>query len=299
MPETEEEPMSDVALNAKLQMGLAGLALAMLVGAGVLPLALAEEPGKLSIRNLTLDGTGAWVPDRPTGDDFLPPPSGPGPVMSPKDRPYVPNGIGQQSTYRVADLSNPILKPWAAAQMKKANDAVLEGKVPYITRERCWPAGVPGFIVYTRTQPIFFLQTPKQVVIINELNHQYRHIYLDVPHTADPKPSWYGESVGRYEGDELVVDTIGLNDRTFVDNYRTPHTDRIHVVERFKLIESGKILQAHVTVDDPGAFNMPWSAIQRWRRANRPLTELMCAENNVDFFDYETVPIPQASKPDF
>jgi len=143
------------------------------------------------------------------------------------------------------------------------------------------------------------IQTPKMVVIINELNHQYRHVYLDVPHTANPKPSWYGESVGRYEGDELVIDTIGVNDRTFVDNYRTPHTDKIRVVERFKLIEDNKTLQAHVTVDDPGAFNMTWSAIQRWRSVDRPLTELMCAENNMEFFDYETVPIPQSKTPDF
>ena len=67
---------------------------------------------------------------------------------------------------------------------------------------------------------------------------------MNVPHSKNPKPSWYGESVGHYEGDELVVDTIGLNDKTFVDNYRTPHTDQIHVVERFKLIEDGKTLQA-------------------------------------------------------
>jgi hypothetical protein len=261
--------------------------------------ALAEEIGGLSIRNLGPDAKTAWVPDRPTGDDFLPPPGGPGPVMSEKGHPYVPNGGGRQPTYRVADLSNPILKPWAIAEMKKANDRVLAGAVPYIARERCWPAGVPGFAVYTRVQPIYFLQTPKEVVIFNELGHQYRHVYLDVPHTANLKPAWYGESIGRYEGDELVVDTIGLNDRTFVDNYRTPHTDQIHVVERFKLIEGGGILQALVTVDDPGAFNMPWSAIQRWRRVDRPLTELMCAENNADFFNYEVVPLPQASKPDF
>ena len=75
-----------------------------------------------------------------------------------------------QPTYRVADLTNPILKPWAVEQMKKANDEVLAGKVPFIARERCWPAGVPGFTVYTRGQPIYFLQTPKEVVIINELN---------------------------------------------------------------------------------------------------------------------------------
>jgi hypothetical protein len=184
--------------------------------------------------------------------------------------------------------------------MKKANEEVDAGKVPYITREHCWPAGVPGYTVYTRVQPIHFIQTPTKVVIYNELNAQIRRIYLNVPHSANPKPTWYGESVGRYEGDELVVDTIGLNDKTFVDNYRTPHTEQIHVVERFKMIEGGRTLQALVTVTDPGAFNMPWSAIQRWRRlTDRPMVENLCAENNVDFFGYDRWPIPQTTKPDF
>jgi hypothetical protein len=219
--------------------------------------------------------------------------------MSPKDRPYVPNGNGRQPTYRIADTSNPILKPWAKEQMEKANDDVRAGNVPYITRERCWPAGVPGFTVYTRVQPIHFYQTPKEVTIINELNTQIRHVYLDVPHTKNPGHSWYGESVGHYEGDELVVDTIGLNDKTFVDNYRTPHTDQIHVVERFKLIEGGNILQATVTVDDPGAFNMAWTGVQRWKRIARPLEEYLCEESNIGFFGYNVVPIPHAEKADF
>jgi hypothetical protein len=242
----------------------------------------------------------AWLPDRPTGDDFLPPPSGPGPVTSRKDRPYVPNGRGQQPTYRIADLTNPILKPWVIERMKKANEVVLAGKVPYIAREHCWPAGVPGFTVFTRVQPIHFIQTPTKVIIFNELNAEVRRIYLNVPHSAEPKPSWYGESVGRYEGDELVVDTIGISDKGYVDNYRTPHTDQIHVVERFKLIEDGRTLQSLVTVTDPGAFNMPWSALQRWRRLmDRPMVENLCAENNVDFFGYDDYPVPQAAKPDF
>jgi len=288
--------MPNFASNMGLRVRFLAVAV-LLSSAALWPLLAAEDA---SVPNFAPDSGTAWIPDRPTGDDFLPPSSGPGPVMSVKDRPYVPNGVGRQPTYRIADLSNPILKPWAVEQMKKANDEVIAGKVPYITRERCWPAGVPGFTVYTRVQPIYFLQTPKKVTIINELNAQVRHIYLNVPHSANPKPSWYGESVGRYEGDELVVDTIGLNAKTFVDNYRTPHTEQIHVVERFKLIEEGKTLQAVVTVDDPGAFNMPWSAIQRWRRAtNRPMTELMCAENNISFFNYDVVPLPQADKPDF
>jgi hypothetical protein len=295
--------MSKLASNTGMRM-LAGGVVAGLLGAGAgllaWPVLAAERTGTAApVPIFTPDSTAAWVPDRPTGDDFLPPASGPGPVMSVKERPYVPNGAGRQPTYRIADLANPILKPWAVAQMKKANDEVIAGKVPFITRERCWPAGVPGFTVYTRVQPIYFLQTAKEVVILNQLNQQFRHIYLDVPHSAHPKSSWYGESVGHYEGDELVVDTIGLNDKTTVDNYRTPHTDQIHVVERFKMIEGGNILQAMVTVDDPGAFNMPWSAVQRWRRVDREMPEDICAENNYSFFDYNVVPIPQVDKPDF
>ncbi len=295
--------MSKLASNRGMRM-LAGGVVAGLLGAGAGPPAwpalAAERTGPAAPAPIfTPDSTAAWVPDRPTGDDFLPPASGPGPVMSVKERPYVPNGAGRQPTYRIADLANPILKPWAVAQMKKANDEVIAGKVPFITRERCWPAGVPGFTVYTRVQPIYFLQTAKEVVILNQLNQQFRHIYLDVPHSANPKPSWYGESVGHYEGDELVVDTIGLNDKTTVDNYRTPHTDQIHVVERFTMIEGGNILQAMVTVDDPGAFNTPWSAVQRWRRVDREMPEDICAENNYSFFDYNVAPIPQADKPDF
>jgi hypothetical protein len=264
-----------------------------------LPASAAEE--KSAIPVFTPGPNGGWVPDRITGDDFLPAPGGgPGPVMSDPKHPYVPNGGGRQSTYRVADLTNPILQPWAIAKMKKANDDVLAGKVPYITRERCWPAGVPGSTVFTRGgQPLFFYQTPTKVTMVNELNAEVRHIYLNVPHSKNPKPSWYGESVGHYEGDELVVDTVGLNDRTPVDNYRTPHTDKIHVVERFKLIEGGKILQSTITVDDPGTFNMPWSAVQRWKQTDRILAENPCAENNSEFFGYDVVPIPIANKPDF
>ena len=252
-----------------------------------------------AIPDFAPDSSTGWVPARPEGDEFLPPDAGPGPVQADKDHPYIPNGSGQP-TYRIADVTNPILQPWVAERLKKANDAVREGKVPFIPHERCWPGGVPGWEVYTRVRPIYFLQTPGEVTIIDELDHQVRHIYMNVPHSANPKPSWYGESVGHYEGDELVVDTVGMNDKSLVDNYQTPHSDRIHVVERFKLVEGGKILQATLTVDDPGAFTTPWTAVQRWRRGQvRPLLELACAENNYSFLHYEVVPIPEAAKPDF
>jgi hypothetical protein len=249
---------------------------------------------------LSMDSNTAWVADRLTGDDFLPPLTGPGPVMSDPAHPYVPNGLDKQPTYRVADLTNPILMPWAVDQMRKANDEVLAGKVPFIARERCWPGGVPGFLVDARIVPVYFIQRPTEILMIIQQDAVARHIYLDVPHSANLAPSWFGESVGHYEGNTLVVDTIGLNDRTFVDNYRTPHTTKIHVVERFSMIEDGKILQVLVTVDDPGAFIVPWSAIQRYRRVQRaPIQEQPCAENNNNYLNEGVRPIPQADRSDF
>ncbi len=257
-----------------------------------------------AIPNFAPDDSTSWYPDRPTGDDYLPPPSGPGPVRADPAHPYVPNDEGRntgvQPTYRIADLSNPILQPWAREQMKKANDEVLAGGVPFIARERCWPAGVPTFDIMRRVAPVWVVQTPKEVLLIWPSDQQVRHVYMDVAHSRNVKPSWYGESVGHYEGDELVVDTIGLNDKSFVDNYRTPHTDRLHVVERFKLIEGGKTLQISIEVDDPGAFTMKWQAVQRFKRwLAGPMVPSACSENNFDFFTYKVEPIPTADKADF
>lgn len=124
---------------------------------------------------------------------------------------------------------------------------------------------------------------------------QVRRIYLDVPHSSNPKPSWYGESVGHYEGDTLVVDTIGLNSKTYVDNYRTPHTEKLHVVERWRMVNDRKTLEATVTVEDPDTYFEPWSGVRRFRRVAQQYAEDICAENN-QHFDYK---IPVTNKPDF
>src|SRR5579884_3738964 len=247
------------------------------------------------------DGGTAWSIDRPAADDFLPPDHGPGPVLADPRHPYVPNGPGRQSTYRVADLTNPILKPWVVTQMKKTNDEVLAGKVPFIARERCWPGGVPGMDIYNRGQPLHFLQTPTEVLLVNELYASTRHVYMNVAHSQNPKPSWYGESVGHYEGDTLVVDTIGLSPKAVIDNYHTPHTDKLHVIERYHMIDGGKQLEADLTVDDPGTFYQPWQAMQHYTRVrNRPMLEENCSENNDNTFHLPGwVGAPTANKPDF
>ena len=247
---------------------------------------------------LAPDAETSWIP---VGDDYLPPETGSGPVTFDPAHPYVPNFTPRKApTYRVADLSNPILQSWARDQMRKANEDVLTGHVPFRARESCWPPGVPTFLVYALATPLYFLQTPKQVVMTYSGGPELRRIYLGVPHSANQKTSWYGESVGHYEDDTLVVDTIGLNGRTYVDNYRTPHTDQLHIVERYRLIEDGNILEVRFTVEDPGAFTQPWSGIQKFRRTHgTSLSELPCVENNVHYFSYDTYPVPVAGKPDF
>jgi hypothetical protein len=203
---------------------------------------------------------------------------------------------GKQPTYFISDLrNNTILKPWVVERMKKDNAEVLAGKIAFTPHSSCVPAGVPGFHLYG-FQPLYFVQTPREVVMIYSNDQQVRRIYLDVPHTANLKPSWYGESVGHYEGDTLVVDTIGLNDKTFVDNFRTPHTEKLHVVERFKLADGGKAMQVDITFEDPDAFNAPWTVMQRYDRIERPMAEEICAENNGHLFDYH---MPVANTPDF
>jgi hypothetical protein len=148
---------------------------------------------------------------------------------------------------------------------------------------------------------------------------EVRHVYLTDKHSPNLKPSWYGESIGHYEGDALVVDTIGIDERTWVDGFGTPHTKELHVIERFRLIEDGKALEANVHVEDPGAFTTPWNAIQRFRQYEAavrqaevariaqlasapegPLTELVCADNPNSFFPgTSALPVPQAVAPDF
>jgi hypothetical protein len=220
----------------------------------------------------------------------------PGPITQDPRYPFVPNGVGAQPTYRISDLSNPNLKPWVKEHMKKDNEEVLAGKVAFTAGSSCVPLGVPGFMSQGGPNPLYFVQTPKQLRIISPSNQQVRRVAMDVPHSANPKPSWYGESVGHYEGDTLVIDTIGLSSKAVLDVYRTPHTEKLRVVERWRTIDEGKMLEATFVVDDPDAFYQPWSGMRRYRRAQRDDVEIICAENNQHLFDYN---IPVANKPDF
>jgi hypothetical protein len=269
----------------------------------------AAQGAQVGAPDFSVAGSVAWIAQ---GGDFIAPESGPRPVTYDPAHPFVVGAIPDpyiadssdtrrpsQFTWRVADLSNPILQPWAREELSKRRDRILAGGTGYNRQVACWPVGVPAFLLGA-VDPVFIIQTPEKVVMIWQNDHQVRHIYLNVPHSANPKPSWYGESIGRYEGDTLVVDTIGLNTKTFVDNYRTPHTLQLHTVERFRMIEGGRMLEVNVHVENMGAFTTAWNAVQRYRRVEPGLLiEAACAENNTNPFHQDIEPMPVADTPDF
>jgi len=225
------------------------------------------------------------------------------PIYSDPAHPFVPNGPTRQPTFRIADLTNPNLKPWVKDHMKADIDEILAGKKSAFTAQSsCVPAGVPFFMGYGGPDPIVFLQTPKEVWMVWTEDNQIRRVYMNVPHRKNLKPSWYGESVGHYEGDSLVIDTIGMNDKTVTDIYRTPHTTQLHVIERYTIADDRKSMMGTVTVEDPGTFTSKWSASQRFILHTTPISEAesVCAENNdANYFHEDEVPIPQTKVPDF
>jgi len=299
-----EQTMSKFA-SVVFGVGTAVLAASLVAGAA------AQTPGKIP------DFTGADGRSWRTrgGEVFIPVPGAPAPTGIDNTHPYIHNvdaeRLGTQPTFRISDLTNPNIKQWAKDIMKKDNDEVLAGKIAYTPGSSCRPYGVPA--IWGSGGPFFYIQSPKEVLIVNQGEHNARHIYMNVPHSKNLKPSYYGESVGHYEGDTLVIDTIGMNDKTFADNFRTPHTEKLHVVERIRLIEGGKKLEIHVTAEDPDTFVQPWQGIRRYdpyhedRGEVEPghvgMAEDICQEgnfvgarNNLASTDYH---VPTADKLDF
>jgi len=245
--------------------------------------------------------TFAWLA---AGADWRDPPAGMrGPIRHDPNYAYHGNLDGPgQVTVRLGNWKDPVLKPWAAAQMKASNEEVHSGKrqVPFAAQARCYPGGVPGQLLYP-AEPFYFIQTSKIVYMIWQRDHMVRRIYLTDKHSENIKPSWFGDSIGRYESDgTLFIDTIGLQTKnSYIDNFRTPHTEKLHVTESIKVVDNGNRIEAFVKVDDPDTFYEPLYLIQRWRKVPNPLVETVCAENNEDHFNQGLFPLPRATKPDF
>jgi hypothetical protein len=278
------------------------------------------------------DFSGIWA--RLSFPGFEPPLFGPGPVTNRSRR----NGASNYDQL-VGDYNNPILQPWAAEVVKKFGEMSLAGVTFPNPRNQCWPGGVPYVFSNLGMQMV---QQPDTITILYSDDHEVRRVRMNKPHPARVMPSWYGDSVGHYEGDTLVIDTVGIKIGPYamIDWYGTPYTEALHVVERYRLLDydatiesekrgerengrievsgstgfsrdpdyKGKGLQLQFTVEDAGAFTMPWSATITYRR---PLgwqvaynertwaewAEVVCAENPHEL--RRKVAVPTADKPDF
>ena len=237
---------------------------------------------------------------------FIPPAGGAGPVPQDPAHPLVSNdefrATGKQATFPMGDPNAAILQPWAREVIRKTNETILAGKPMFSLHATCRPAGVTDFLLLPMTIPMYIVQGPKEVLLILEDFGDVRRVYLSAKHSPHLKPSWYGESIGHYDGDTLVVDTIGIagGPNHFIDNFRTPHSDKLHVVERFTISPDAKSLTVIVKVEDPDTFNGPLTLKNIWRRNNVAIEESVCADDGgVDHFQQNLYPIPVAGKPDF
>ena len=200
------------------------------------------------------------------------------------------------------DWSNPILQPWARDQVKKNADSEIALKHVFQADDSCWPISVPAVI--NLREGVQFLQEKDRIVILYQRDHHARWIWLNRKHSAKVTPSWWGESVGHFEGDTLVVDTVGLKaaPMSVVDPFGTPHTDKLHVVERYRHItdKDGKGIEVVVHVEDPGAFTMPWAGRAVYRPNRDPqIAEVICAENNREFDGQSFGAMPEEKNPAF
>ena len=267
------------------------------------------------------DFSGIWA--RTTfGYDL--PPSGVGPLKNLARR---PNGTSDAFKL-VGDYNNPILQPWAAAIVKQHGAISLAGNsYPDISNE-CRPFPPPYILRIAQMQ---MLQEKNRVTMLYIQDHQFREVRLNGSHPANLRPSWYGDSIGHYEGDTLVIDTVGIRTRpgSMIDMYGTPHTPALHVIERYRLVDGktareaqesnereygrpttepvyvdsdyrGKGLQVEFTVEDSGSFTQVWSSGVTYRRASSPeWLEIACPENVNAYYPGATATVPKADTPDF
>jgi hypothetical protein len=253
---------------------------------------------------------------------FIPPASGPGPVTNLSREKG--SGVSDYGSL-VGDYKNPILQPWAADVVKQKGQLSLAGIVFPNPANTCWPEPVPFLFKHAAMQ---MLQTPGQIVMLFNENHEVRHVRLNEAHPAKVTPSWHGDAVGRYEGDTLVIDTVGVKtDRphAMIDLFGTPYTDKLHVVERYRLVDykdakdamqrgakenrraggpydpsyEGKYLRVDFSIEDPGAFTTPWTAVMIYLRDREGFPEAVCAEGLFGFHNHDGADVPHVDKSDF
>jgi len=279
-------------------------------------------PANAGDNRMAPDFSGLWGRN---AFDFEPLPSGPNPVANIM---RLPSGIGDPEAL-VGDYKNPLLKSEAAEVVKQRGAISLSGNAFPDPSNQCgpWP---PAF-AFAMQLGLQFLQAKDHITILYNQDDQVRHVRLNAAHPAHVTPSWKGDSVGHYEGDALVIDTIGIKvgPLAMLDRYGTPHSESLHLVERYRLIDGaaakeaserhqkkegaaglggavvvdanyqGRGLQLQFTVEDEKMFTQPWSAGATYRRITGPWQEQVCAENFREYYAGRDTAIPAAEKPDF
>jgi hypothetical protein len=211
------------------------------------------------------DLTGFWREDH----------AGP-PGSAPTGRPATPPG-GPATLVRAAAMGH--LQPWVQKRFDAFNAERAKGLEVRTRGIACLPWALPGIgLPGGSTYVMDVVVSRSQVVFLYQLDHQSHIVYLDKAHPRDLVPTDFGNSVGHWEGNTLVVDSTGFNERTDV-YYGIAHTKALHIVERLRLVDG--YLENRVTFDDPGAFTSPFSYVQAFLRTD-PMQEYVCAQNNVD-----------------
>ena len=177
---------------------------------------------------------------------------------------------------------DPPFQPWAEALFKERSFQNTHREGPDTgpdPTERCIPPGIPR----TMFQPLPWeiVQAKDRVVIIYEYQSLIRQIFTDGRgHPADLEPTYMGNATGKYEGDTLVIDTVGFNDKTWLDPMGLPHTESLHVIERMRRVDHDTLLDRY-TIDDPKAYTKPWTAERIFKlKPDWQIQEYVCAENN-------------------
>ena len=196
-----------------------------------------------------------------------------------------------RGNYDTASFSkgDPPMTPWGQAQFDaaKPSQGPRGVKLPETTDMvyKCFPPGMP--YIYLQLFPMQIVQTPKEVIELFEYDHTVRHIFIDGRnHPAHVTSSYNGHSIGHWEGDTLVVDTIGLNGKMWLDRLGHPDSDQMHIIERIHRLDD-KTLQVDFTFDDPKSYVKPWTALMRFRlRPDWDIIEDVC-EDNFAFESFE------------
>jgi hypothetical protein len=183
---------------------------------------------------------------------------------------------------RLMMQSPPELLPPAQAKLSAYRKAQGQGENLQPVQANCLPPGMPG--IMTQPYPIEFLFNPGKVVMVIEAYSQVRHVFTDGrPHPADPDPTFQGHSIGHWEGDTLVIDTVGFDPGTQIGP-GIGHSDQMHIVERIHKTDPDH-LEISTTITDPKVLAKPWTAVRPYRRVKDDLREYICEQNNRDSAD--------------